>query len=95
MKKYKISGKLERFPGKGGWTFLMLPKSVSANIHKITPTARKTGWGFIPIEATLGKSTWSTSLLPGRGDYFIAIKASVRKCENVAEGDTVTVTFQL
>jgi hypothetical protein len=48
---------------------------------------------FIPITATLGTTTWKTSLLPGKGIYFIALKAGVRKKEKVGHGDKVTISF--
>lgn len=58
--------------------------------------APKGKWGFIPITASLGSSTWETSLLPtGDKSYFIALKANVRKKEKVSLGNTVTLEYEL
>ncbi len=41
------------------------------------------------------KSEWKTSLFPKDGRYIVPIKASVRKAENLEEGDKVTVRLEV
>ncbi|HYO19767.1 MAG TPA: DUF1905 domain-containing protein [Dermatophilaceae bacterium] len=46
------------------------------------------------MRATVGDTTWDTSLLPmGDGTTFIALNARVRKKNALATGDSVTVAF--
>lgn len=50
--------------------------------------------GLIAVRATVGDSTWDTSLLPiGDGTKFVALNARVRRANSLALGDTVTVHF--
>lgn len=91
-KKYTIRGKVRRFPQKGGWHYVLVPKRLT----EITKKSKVTAWGLLPIEAELGSSKWKTSLLPmGDGTLFIALKAQVRKREKIELGDTVSLTFCL
>jgi hypothetical protein len=46
---------------------------------------------MIPADVRIGKTKWRTSLFPKDGRYIVPIKASVRKSENLEEGDEVTV----
>jgi hypothetical protein len=49
------------------------------------------GWGMIPATVRIGDTEWQTSLFPKDGRYIVPIKASVRRAEQLAEGDTVAV----
>jgi hypothetical protein len=53
------------------------------------------GWGVIPVSARIGKTVFTTSLFPKDGCYIVPIKASVRKAENLEEGDQVTVQLEV
>lgn len=76
---------LFRHPGKGGWTFAIIPKTVAP------PATRP--WGRTPVTATLDAETWETSLWRDtRTDRsLLAVPARVR--QGKGEGDTVRVTF--
>lgn len=89
-KTYSISGKVEKFPGKGGWFFIKASEEISKSLKS------KVNWGLVPIRVTLGKTSWDTSLLPmGDGTHFVALKAVVRKKEKVSLGDKVSLKFIL
>ena len=45
----------------------------------------------MPRHTRFGASAWATSLFPKDGRYIVPIKASVRKAEQLAEGDSVTL----
>ncbi len=85
-----VKGKVEIFPQLGGWVFVRVPK-------KYTEMTRH--WaerGLVAITATVGKSSWNTSLLPmGDGTHFIALNAKVRKTQGIKVGDAVTIRFHL
>ena len=42
-----------------------------------------------------GQTEWTTSLWPKDGGYIVPLKASVRKAEKVAEGDSVTLRLEV
>jgi hypothetical protein len=52
--------------------------------------------GLIAIAATVGRTSWLTSLLPmGDGTHFIALPAKVRSKEKLLLGDMLDVSFQI
>jgi hypothetical protein len=53
------------------------------------------GWGMIPVTVRIGKTEWKTSLFPKDGRYIVPLKDSVRKPENLDEGDKVTVRLEV
>jgi hypothetical protein len=88
---FSLTAKLWRWPGDMGWHFINLDKSTSSKIRKLFPK------GFVKIKAKLGQTDWNTSLFPHTetGVYLLAIKKSVRKKEELMEGDIVEVSFTL
>lgn len=95
MPKHTIifSAKIWVYPGVGGWHFVYLPKSEAAHIAKVH--TKKVGFGFIPVMATIGSTTWKTTVFPSKkeGTYLLAIKAAVRKKEHIFEHDTVNISL--
>jgi hypothetical protein len=89
--EFKETGIVERFPGKGGWFFIKLPDFYT-NLTK----GMAVGRSFVKIKAQIGSTSWNTSLLPLKGGIiFIAIKAEVRKKEEIQLGDMVEISFSL
>jgi hypothetical protein len=76
----------------GAWYFVTLPRHASDEI-RATPERR--GFGSVRVRATIGDSTWDTSVFPDtRTDSFLLpVKAAVRSREGIDEGDLVTVTI--
>lgn len=74
----------------GKWHYCYLP-----GIYKDLAEGH-TNRGMIPVIARIGNTTWKTSLLPvtKTSNYIIAIKADVRKAENLNDGDKLTIYFK-
>ena len=88
MNKYKTKGTVEIFPQKGGWVYIRIPTKITKKLLHLADR------GLIPINATVGKTSWKTSLLPmGDGTHFIALNAKVRKKENIELGTEITIYF--
>lgn len=88
---YRVRAKVWRWKGAGGWHFATLPARPAAKIRAhFGSTAR--GWGSIRVRIRIGKTAFDTSLFPHKPDksYLFAIKAAVRKAEDIASGDTIT-----
>ncbi|MFZ2594094.1 MAG: DUF1905 domain-containing protein [Minisyncoccia bacterium] len=83
------------YPGLGGWHFVYVPKEISQLVRKESPPTK--GFGFVPIVATVGSTTWKTVLIWSSKEqvYLIALKALVRKKEGIVEGDKITLAFQI
>ena len=59
-------------------------------------TGRRAGFGSLKVKAQIGKSGFSTSVFPSKGaGWMLPVKAAVRKDEELAEGDNVTVTLEI
>ncbi|OGZ45777.1 MAG: hypothetical protein A3C84_00695 [Candidatus Ryanbacteria bacterium RIFCSPHIGHO2_02_FULL_48_12] len=93
---YKMRAKVWVYPGMVGWHFITVPKKQSSNIKKVFG-AMKRGWGSLPVMATIGKTTWKTSIFPDkkRGAYLLPIKAEVRKKEEIEKDDMVALLLEV
>ena len=94
---FKFSAKVWIYPGmKGAWHFLSVPKKESAQIKKIFG-ALAGGWGSLPVDATIGKTNWKTSIFPDKksATYILPLKSEVRKKEKIAEGDTAPCIIKI
>ena len=86
----EVRGRVEIFNLPAAWHYVRIPT------EQINLFSNQFGWGLVPISATLGLTTWQTSLLPmGDKTYFIALKASVRKKEGINVGDTIQLEYRL
>jgi hypothetical protein len=86
---YTVTGKLVMFEEMTApWTYLTIP------LNKV-PDVDPGGWGAIPVEVTVGKTTWRTSMfpLPGAKEYFLPMKKPVLKKEDLKLGDEITAEY--
>ena len=79
------------------WTFVSLPAEASEEIRDRMAAGPRRGFGSVRVRATVGGSTWTTSIFPdgARNAYVLPVKRAVRKAESLAEGDTATVTIEV
>lgn len=88
-KTYKVKGLVKMFNLEAAWFFIEIPKNKVPNVER-------RGWGSVPVMATVGKTTWRTSIFPIKKDhYFIPLKKQVRKKEDIFEGDTITISYKV
>ncbi|HPE98130.1 MAG: YdeI/OmpD-associated family protein [Chitinophagales bacterium] len=75
---------LEKFPGKGGWTYAMIPEVLQ------DPHAP---FGWVQVRGRIDSYTFDHyKLMPmGNGHLFLPVKKSVRKLLKKEAGDTVHV----
>lgn len=94
MKQFTIKGKVWKYEGPASWYFVYVGDKESAALKKFR--GKRVGWGYIPVMATIGKTSWKTTLFPTKeGPYLIAIKTGVRIKEGVHEGDTLRIRCSL
>lgn len=94
QKTFIIKGKVWKYDGPAAWHFVYIDKEIAQEVKK-SFTGKKVGFGFIPVSATVGKTTWETAIFPNKkeNNYLIALKGSIRRKECIYEGDSVTITF--
>jgi hypothetical protein len=82
-------------PAKGSWYFLTIDGETAQAIraHAVNAAA----WGSVYVEATIGGTTWRTSLFPSKqaGGWLLPLKAAVRKAEKIAEGSEIEAVLAL
>lgn len=93
---YKLVSKIFVYPGMGGWRFLGLPLKEGKEIKEKCGKNAK-GWGSLPVEVTIGTTTWETSIFPDKksGSYLLPLKAQVRKKEEIDDDEKVSFTLRL
>ena len=96
MSNYEITGAVWRHPGKAGWHFVTLPEEIADEIRARYAGAHRP-FGSVPVRASLGATTWTTSVFAdaNSSSYLLPVKAAVRRCERVEEGDTATLALEL
>jgi hypothetical protein len=85
-----FSGELWYWRGPAPWYFVTVPEPQCRDLQALAGFVSY-GWGMIPVTATIGATTWRTSLFPKNGSYVVPVKAKVRKDENLDEGRATTV----
>lgn len=77
------------------WYFAAVPDEVSADIREIPRMPR--GFGAVRVTATIGATTWTTSIFPdaGRGVYVLPLKQAVRRAEGIGADGTVAVRLEV
>jgi uncharacterized protein DUF1905 len=90
----EFNGKIWFWKGPAPWFFVTVPEQQSHDIKAISGIVTY-GWGVIPALVRIGKTEFQTSLFPKDGRYLVPIKASVRKAEDLEEGDNVTIRLEI
>lgn len=92
--EFRISGPLFEWRGPAPFHFVQIPSDQSSLI-KSEASLLSYGWGVIPIHGQVGKTNFTTSLIPKDGNYLIPIKDAVRKSEQLEIDDEVKINFNL
>ena len=83
--------------GKASWHFVTLPEGNAAQVKFFVGERKSKGWGAVPVNATIGNTSWKTSIFPDkkRGSYILPLKSDIRKKEKLHEGNTIIVTLNI
>jgi hypothetical protein len=78
------------------WTFVSLPAEASDQIRDLAGADHR-GFGAVRVRATVGGSTWTTSIFPDSAHdcYVLPIKRAVRNAETLDAGDIANVAVEL
>ena len=86
--EFEFNGPIWFWRGPAPWYFVTIPAEQSSDLRAISSLVTY-GWGVI------GCTEWKTSLFPKDDLYLVPIKASVRKAENLEQGDNVIVRLEV
>lgn len=90
----EFDGDLWYWRGPAPWYFVTVPEEQSDDLKAILDAVTY-GRGMIPVQVSIGSTRWKTSLFPKDGRFIVPVKASVRKAEQLQEGDTVRVRLDV
>ncbi len=79
---------LQKFPGKGGWTYALIPE---------IPSSGKIPFGWVTINGSIDDyQLVKYKLMPfGNGQLFLPVKAEIRKKIKKQAGDTVHIIAEI
>jgi hypothetical protein len=89
---FKFEGKVIEWRGPAPHHFIPTSSELTSEIEKIAGHLSY-GWGCIPVDVTIGQTTFYTALIPRDGVYFVPLKASVRKAESIELGQSVSIAL--
>jgi hypothetical protein len=91
----RFRAELWEWDAKGGWFFVTVPEELSDDIRERTDDGLRRGFGSVRVEASIGDTTWRTSVFPGQdsGCYVLPVKKPVRVAEGIEPGDEVAVSL--
>lgn len=92
--KFSLQNPLIEWRGPAPFYFVQIPKAQS---DKIKAVARELtyGWGVIPVAGKIGKTAFTTALIPKDGHYLVPIKNAVRIGEAIELGAMVKMSLTL
>ena len=90
----KFKGAIIEWRGPSPFYFVPVPVVPSKKI-KAMAAQLTYGWGVIPVLGKIGKTEFSTALIPKDGLYYLPIKNAVRFAENLEVGAEVTVSISV
>ena len=90
----KFKGNLIHWRGPSPFYFIPVPENQSKKIKAIAAQLTY-GWGVIPVLGKVGKTDFSTALIPKDGIYHVPIKNQVRFAEELELGSEYNVQLTL
>ena len=95
--RYDFEGEVWLYTAaKTAWHFVSLPVEFSDGIRGLRGP-KAPGWGSLRVTATIGGTTWRTSIFPDTksGAFILPLKGDVRRAENIGAGDRVAVAVEI
>ena len=75
--EFTFKAKMWEWRGPAPFYFMSLPEQSAQEIQEQSAEITY-GWGMIPVTATIGKTTFETSMFRKNGTYVLPIKNMVR-----------------
>lgn len=91
---YRFTSRVYRWEERAtdSWYFVDVPEEESDDIRDRPRMPR--GFGSVRVEATIGRTTWRTSIFPGGERYALPLKKSVRTAEGIEPDDDIEVRIE-
>ncbi|WP_420453156.1 DUF1905 domain-containing protein [Ilumatobacter sp.] len=89
---YRFTGELWEWVSRTSWFFVSLPEETTDLIDE-RHGGSTAGFGSLPVEVTVGSTTWRTSIFPSKEEatFVLPVKKAVRVAEGIEPGGSVEV----
>ena len=77
----------------GTWHFVTMPGDLTDDVK--ARVGRGRGFGSVRVRATIGGTTWTTSVFPATDGYVLPVKRAVREAEDLDVDDVANVTLDI
>ncbi len=96
LAQYSFSSKVWLDPSPAGWHFITVPTDVSLEIRARFSMYQK-NWGTLRVTVKIGATDWQTSIFwDSKAEaYFLPVKATVRKKEQIKTDQVVGVGLEV
>lgn len=76
------------------WFFVSIEDEPAARL-RLASLGLTAGFGSLPVQASIGSTTWRTSIFPQRetGGWLLPLRADVRKRAGITEGSEIEVSL--
>jgi hypothetical protein len=93
---FTLKAPVKKYPGMDAWFFAEVPAKTAKLIRRAFGHKAR-GWGSLKVDATIGSTTWNTSIFPDKksGTYLLPLKAAVRKAESIRAGKPVALKLEI
>ena len=95
MAQFHFHGDLWEHPrtSPASWHFVTIPAGLADDI--IGEAGQRNAFGSIRVEATIGTTTWRTSLFPDKASesLLLPVKKQVRSTEGLSDGSSCHVAL--
>lgn len=84
-----FTAEIYEWASRRNWFFVDVPPEPSSDISDRPRMPR--GFNSARVTATVGGTTWSTSIFPSGDTYALPLKRAVLEAEQIGEGDVIEV----
>lgn len=91
---FEFESEVIEWRGPAPFYFAKTPDAVTEELER-SAGHLSYGWGCIPVDVTIGKTTFYTALIPRDDAYFVPLKVAVRKSEDITLRDILHVSLKL
>ncbi len=92
--RFKFDTTIIEWRGPAPFFYAPVPEEHLEELRRVAKVVSY-GWGCVPVEAKIGKVTFTTSLFPKNDTYLLPLKVDVRRKANITVGDTIAVVMTL
>lgn len=89
----EFAGEVVEWRGPAPYVFVVLPSDAADLVDEVK--AEVVYWGVVPVRAWIGETEFTTAMFPREDTWFLPLKVTVRRAEDVDLGQVVEVRMHV